>query len=285
MPVVAPGGVCVLMSLYSGSSPADVNVALGSLWAQSQPADQVIVVEDGPLPPALMQMLDKHASEHPELQRVRLPQNRGLGVALQAGLNVVSTEFVARLDSDDVADPTRLEKQTQFLAEHPDIAVVGTAVVEFDDARFQATGDVLLTRTKVRSLAHTHEDLVRYARMNSPLNHPSIMARTAALKAVGGYRDVHYMEDYDLWARLITAGYRLHSMAEPLTFFRTSAAQVQRRRKKMFAAECQMQRNLVAYGLISRPRAMANVIIRSAYRAIPTSLLAWVNAMLFHRGQ
>ena len=110
------------------------------------------------------------------------------------------------------------------------------------------------------------------------------MARTAALRSVGGYQTVHLMEDYDLWARLLAAGYRFHNLPEPLTYFRTSPAQLRRRTgKEMLKAEWQMQRNLVSYGLVSWPRATLNLLIRNTYRLLPQRLLKRVNWFLFHR--
>ena len=110
------------------------------------------------------------------------------------------------------------------------------------------------------------------------------MARTAVLRSVGGYQTVHLMEDYDLWARLLAAGYRFHNLPEPLTYFRTSPAQLRRRTgKEMLKAEWQMQRNLVSYGLVSWPRATLNLLIRNTYRLLPQRLLKRVNWFLFHR--
>jgi len=92
------------------------------------------------------------------------------------------------------------------------------------------------------------------------------------------------MEDYDLWARMLAGGARFHNLPEPLTHFRTSEQQLQRRAGKgMFAAERQMQANLVRYGLISRPRSWFNLAARTAYRLLPTALLTRVYGRLFHR--
>ena len=108
--------------------------------------------------------------------------------------------------------------------------------------------------------------------------------RTTAVNEAGGYHEVHHMEDYDLWARLLSSGARFHNLPEALTLFRTSPAQFQRRTGRgMFAAERQMQRNLVSYGLVSRPRSWVNLVVRTAYRLLPTGLLTAAYGRLFHR--
>ncbi|WP_257160438.1 glycosyltransferase [Corynebacterium cystitidis] len=269
--------ITALMSIYARTQPAELRVALDSLAAQTLPAARIIVVIDGPVPDELRTLID----EYPNAVAHPLEDNQGLGAALAAGLEQVDTEFVARLDSDDIAFPDRFEKQVEFLRNNPDIAVVGTAVQEFDDTIFSATGQLEASLGEIRRLP---EDPSAYAKLNSPLNHPSVMMRTADVRAVGGYRHLPFIEDYDLWARLLADGKKLHNMAEPLTYFRVSDAQLARRTdKKMLRSEIQLQKNLASYGLVSRPRAAANLVVRTTYRMLPTAVLRKVNELLFHR--
>lgn len=273
----SPTSVTALMSIYARTQPAELRAALDSLVAQSLPAERIIVVIDGPVPDSLRSPIDEYPSVLPH----PLEENQGLGAALAAGMEQVDTEFVARLDSDDIAFPQRFEKQVEFLRAHPDVAVVGTAVQEFDDDTFRDTGQLESSLGEIRRLP---EDPSGYAKINSPLNHPSVMMRTADVREVGGYRHLPFIEDYDLWARLLAAGKQLRNMEEPLTYFRVSDAQLARRTdKKMLASEIQLQKNLASYGLVSRPRAVVNFVVRTVYRMLPAGLLRKVNGMLFHR--
>ena len=89
-----------------------------------------------------------------------------------------------------------------------------------------------------------------------------------------------------VYARLIAGGWQVRNLPEALTDFQVTDAQFARRTgREMFAAEAKMLRNLIAYGLISRPRAVFNLAARSAYRVLPTGLLKRVYAVLFHRGE
>ncbi len=277
--------VTVLMSVYHRTGLADLDTALQSIWAQTTLPEKVLIVLDGPVGPELTQLIDAHRTAWPKVLRtIPLPTNQGLGIALQAGLSEVETTFVARLDSDDIAAPHRIATQLEYFDQHPELAVLGTTVQEFDDEVFRKTNDLHAASTNARVLPESHDGIRRYAAMNSPVNHPSVMARTAALRSVGGYQTVHLMEDYDLWARLLVAGYRFHNLPEPLTYFRTSPAQLGRRTgKEMFRAEWHMQRNLVSYGLISWPRAAVNLLMRNTYRLLPQRLIKRVNSVLFHR--
>lgn len=274
MPTMKRGSITVLISVYSRSDLNELDETLNSLWGQTLAAESVLIIKCGPTLNKLNQVIPYHQSRHPELATIQLEENQGLGPALQQGLAETNTEFFACIDSDDIALPHRLEHQIIFLQDHPDIAAVGTAVIEFDDHIYQKTKNLNLATTKIRSLPEKHDDIVWYCRVNSPLNHPSIMARTAIIRQSGGYRQLHFMEDYNLWALLISIGARLHNLTEPLTYFRTSTTQIQRRTVVgMFKPKWQMKRNHISYGIISKLQAILNLIVHTFYLTIPRPIL------------
>ncbi len=264
--------IAALVTVYHGTDPVELQRALDSLAAQTVPADDILIVLDGPVSEGTDGVVRGFVDKQKNARFLRLPENVGSGRASQAGIEAIETDFVLRLDADDVAKPERIEKQAIFLQAHPEVAVVGSAVEEFE----RSPGD----SGKIRRLP---ENPRNYAKWNSPLNHPSVMMRRTAVLASGGYRDVHYMEDYDLFTRLLRDGWQLHNLADPLTYFKVDDAQFARRTgKEMFAVERQMQRNLVEYGIVSRPRAVFNFLLRSAYRLMPSHLLKRAYSVLFH---
>ncbi|WP_295629084.1 glycosyltransferase [uncultured Corynebacterium sp.] len=282
--------LAVLMTVYHRVDPDHLDAALESLWAQTVPAGRVVLVGDGPLTPGLDDVIARHAADHPELDFLPQPTNRGSGPASQAGLDHIDEQWCARLDADDIAEPDRFAEQLAVVAgegtgasssegtsTHAIPDVIGTAMAEFDDDR---GGEIV----GVRRLPETHDEILKYARLNSPINNPSVMYRTARVKAVGGYRDAPYMEDYDLWARLLADGARFVNLPAPLTRFRATGMLDRRRSPGIYAAERAMQATLVDLGLISRPRAVTNFVVRSAFRALPTGLLGRAYRALFHRG-
>lgn len=265
-----------LITVYHKIEPEDLRASLASLATQTRPADEIVIVEDGPLGDGLREVIEGFLADNAEARVVRLARNQGSGPASAAGLETITTELFARQDADDISYPQRFEKQLDFFRKHPGIAVLGTAATEFRETTDNTVG--------VRRMPVEHEEISDYLRINNPISHPTMMVRTAAVIEAGGYRAVHHMEDYDLMARLLSHGYRFHNLTEPLVYFRTSPAQFERRTGKgMFAAERQMQQNLVNYGLISRPRSWVNLVVRSAYRVLPKQLLTRVYGTLFHR--
>lgn len=282
--------VSALVTVYHRIAPDDLAWALASLQQQSEPAEQAVIVADGPLPQPLQDIIDYFLATYPQRsQLVSLPDNQGSAVASNAGLAVCTEDFIARLDADDIAAPTRFARQREFLRSHPKVDVLGTAVAEFGEEELASnkTGDIRALEslhTTTRALPSNHQQITRYLKINSPINHPSAMIRRTALIAVGGYQHIHYMEDYDLWARLVAGGHTLHNMPEPLTYFRLSEHTFERRTgADMFRAERAMQAKLRQYGLISGPRSMVNLIARSAYRALPKPALRKVYRILFQR--
>ena len=261
--------ISALVTVYHGTDEHDLVRALDSLAAQTRPADELVIVADGPVSEGVRRVVERQ-----DARVIWLPENVGAGPASQAGLATIDSDYTARLDSDDAAKPARFARQLEYLEAHPEVGALGSAVEEFTET----PGDT----GKVRALP---ENPHAYAKINSPVNNPSVMLRTRAAVDVGGYKDVHFMEDYDLYARLIAGGWQVRNIPEALTDFQVTDAQFSRRTgREMLAAELRMQRNLVSYGLISRPRAAFNVAARSAYRALPAGLLRRVYAVLFHRG-
>ncbi|MFC3849282.1 glycosyltransferase [Corynebacterium hansenii] len=269
--------LAVLMTVYHRVDPSHLDAALESLWAQTVRAGRVVLVGDGPLTPDLDAVIARHAAAHPELDFRPQPENLGAGPASQAGLGLIDEEWCARLDTDDIAEPERFKKQLAVVdGPGPVPDVVGTAMAEFDD---DLGGDI----TGIRALPESHDEIAKYARINSPFNHPSVLFRTERVKKVGGYRHAPYMEDYDLWARMLADGARFANLPEPLTRFRVTGMLDRRRAKGIVASERRMQATLVDLGLVSRPRAAFNFAARSAFRALPTGLLRRAYRALFHR--
>lgn len=149
----------------------------------------------------------------------------GLVQALQAGVAAAHAPLIARMDADDIAAPTRLQRQVEMLGADPTLAVVSCLVECFPAGslrdgmrRYEQWLNGLCTPDAIRDALF----------VESPIAHPTAVIRRSALDAVGGYRDTGGPEDYDLWLRLLLRGHRAAKVPEVLLRWRDSPQRVSR---------------------------------------------------------
>jgi glycosyltransferase involved in cell wall biosynthesis len=137
--------------------------------------------------------------------------------ALNAGLACCRAPVIARMDADDVCHPRRLELQLAALECDPDVGVVSCGVRFFPRSRvaqgFRIYEDWL-------NSMRIHDEMSRERFVESPVVHPSVMLRRELLEGTGGYRDLGWPEDFDLWLRLFETGARFAKVDRPLYFWR-----------------------------------------------------------------
>ncbi|MEX2577584.1 MAG: glycosyltransferase [Verrucomicrobiales bacterium] len=183
--------------------------AIDSLRAQDF-RDLEIVLVDHDSSDESPAMMDKAAQQD---ARIRVFRGKGTFVeAANLAWRQARGALIARMDSDDVAREDRIGCQVEYLEGRPDLAACGTLVNILkrtpggDTA--PADGGYRRYETWINSIVEPAE-IAAQRFVDSPLPNPSTMIRRSALEAVGGYRDPAWAEDYDLWLRLLEAGYRL----------------------------------------------------------------------------
>jgi len=257
--------ISVLMSVYARERPEYLSEALQSLRNQSIIPAEVVLVKDGPLTPELDLAISE--SQLPNLKIIALQENRGLGVALRTGLDFCCHSLVARADSDDINDPRRLEEQFDFLNQNPAISVVGTWIDEFSTDPSQPD--------TVRETPVGVSRVLKFSRHRNPLNHMSVMFRKAAVVTVGSYRDFLWFEDYYLWVRLLTAGFRLDNIPKVMVHARVGNGMFSRRRGlKYFQREILLQLRFHRMKHTTSFHFFFNLVTRGAPRLIPERFMS-----------
>lgn len=251
----------VLMSVYAGEKAPFLEAALASLCGQTMPPARVVLVQDGPLPDALHEVIGRYRSLLP-LKEVELPVNLGLASALNAGLREVDTAWVARFDSDDICLPHRLERQA-LVALSGDFDIFGAQIEEFD----QHPGDLGL----MRLVPCEPERILAFARRRNPLNHMTVCFKADVVRSLGGYPDrIPLMEDYALWLLALARGARLGNGRDVLVAARTGAGMFARRGGLAYLrSELLMQRLCVKLGLKGPAGALLDGTIRMAGFVLP----------------
>jgi hypothetical protein len=163
------------------------------------------------------------------------------------------------MDADDIAVPNRFEIQLPLIAQAD---IVGGGLIEFVGEPENEVG------RRVPPIGSTH--ILRYARMHDPFNHPTVMYRRSAVQAAGGYGDFPLMEDYALFARMLSNGARPVNVPEPLVWYRVGATSFKRRGGTgLLRSELRLQREFRRSGFISTFEYIRNVLIRGGYRLVP----------------
>ena len=165
---------------------------------------------------------EQYQSKYPDkITLLQNQQNMGLNYTLNRCLDVADGEYIARMDGDDISLPMRFEKEVTFLNEHPEFAIVSTAMLFFDETGVWGKCQVIKQPNK--------NDFIKH----SPVHcHAPCMIRREAYLAVNGYTEDPRMlrfEDVNLWYKLYAKGYVGYNLQEPLYKMRDDQTAARRR--------------------------------------------------------
>ena len=211
--------ISVIMGIYNCAYT--LAEALDSLLAQTYQGFKVIMCDDGSKDNTV-EVAQSYVDCYPgKFILIRNERNMGLNYTLNYCLEYADTEYVARMDGDDISLPERFVKEIEFLDKHPNIAIVSTPMIYFDE-----TGDFRVGGGGGRY--PEKNDFVK----GTPFCHAPCMVRIEAYKAVDGYSvdpKLLRVEDYHLWFKMYAKGYRGYILPEPLYKMRDDRNAVARR--------------------------------------------------------
>ena len=261
----------VLMSVYHKENAEYLRTAMDSIWKQTIPTDDFVLVCDGPLNEELDAVIVKMVEEHPDtLHVVRLEKNGGLGNALNEGIKHCQHEIVARMDSDDISRPDRCERQLKVFQEHPDVSICSGIVEEFT----VSTDQIEARRVPPK----TQDQILAFVKKRNPFNHPCVLYKKSAVEAAGGYQDFYLLEDYYLWIRMLQNGAIGYNLQEPLLWMRAGSDMYKRRAGWKYARS---QKALFKYmknsGFISGSQYVQSVAVRAVSSLTPN----WLREFMF----
>ncbi len=197
------------------------------------------------------ELLEDWASMDGRLRVLREPAC-GLVATLNLGLAACRAPLVARMDADDVSHPRRLEIQTAFLDDHPMVGVVSCRVTHYPR---RGVGEGFRIYEQWLNSLLAHDEMFRERFVESPVAHPSVMVRRDILSSAGGYRDLGWPEDYDLWLRLFAAGVHFAKLDHGLFFWREHPGRLSRvHRRYSTEAFLRCKAHFLARGPLSNGR-------------------------------
>lgn len=259
--------VTVFMPVYNRERT--LHAAIDSVLGQTYGDFELLLIDDGSKDSSI-EIIRSYTD--PRIRLIVHEQNQGIPKTRNHGLELARGDLLAILDSDDVANRTRLARQVEFLDRYPDVAAVGSWLTRID-----GTG-----RTRGLIVRPTRPDDVRaHILFVSCFKNPAMMARTAVMRRYGYREEFTYCQDIDLWGR-ISEQHRLANLPKFLTRYRSGGESRRDEalafRMKMMAARNQLATLGVRFddGDLAR-----HVCLRNVSALVPTpEFLDWSDEWL-----
>jgi glycosyltransferase involved in cell wall biosynthesis len=205
--------ISVIMAVYNGA--AHLREAVESILDQTYRDFEFIIVNDASTDSS-QEILESFSDER--LVLIKNGTNVGLTKSLTIGLAKARGDYIARMDADDISLPERLEMQKAFLDTHPFVDVVGTAATIIDEDNHEQG---VKTPPGGTMLLAFHQLL------KNQILHPSVMFRKKVIVDAGGYNEaMPFVQDYELWSRLMARGNVLTTLKTPLIRYRLHGSSI-----------------------------------------------------------
>ena len=210
--------VSIAMGVYNAERT--LRKCIDSIREQTYSNWELIVCNDCSLD-RTQQILKKYQDEDQRIRVINNDKNRGLAYSLNECIRQAKGKYFARVDDDDLCLPQRLERQVSFLENHPQIDIVGTSMIVFDES-----GDC--------GIRYLPSKLTRDSFLKgSPFAHPTVMIKTKLIRELHGYdTSVGRAEDLNLWFRLYKYGGKGVNLTTPLYKYHETTNDYQKRSLK-----------------------------------------------------
>ena len=201
--------ISVLMPVYNTSKQFLVS-SLESCLNQTVNDYEIVVIDNGSSNDDTISILHEYSAKHAKVKVYkcpRQPDKKNLSVALNYGLTKCEYNLVARIDSDDLMTPDRLEKQLLYMRKNPDIDILGGQIFILQQRSITRHPPVITKKTPLQ--------------IHWFINHPTVMYRRDKILEIGGYKEVpvHFAEDYELWLRALTHGLQMRNLNEIIVHY------------------------------------------------------------------
>lgn len=205
--------VSVIMSIYDGIDIRFLDRAIDSIFNQTFKNIELIIVLDDVRREDIKECVNLYNKKFGK-KMILLINNKeeGFVACLNKAIKESTGDYIARMDSDDISLPNRIEKQVKFLEENKEIDALGTFAYEIDE------DDQMIFENR---MPISYEEIKNNFLIRNPFIHPTLIFRRGFFDKVGLYNS-HYkhMEDYELWCRTLCKGVYAENLPEFLYMFR-----------------------------------------------------------------
>ena len=232
--------VSVLMPVYNGEKY--LREAVESILNQIFSDFEFIIIDDGSTDNT-NDIIRSYSD--PRVRLVTNENNIGLTRSLNRGIDLSRSKYIARMDGDDVSLPARLEKQVEYMENHPETGVVGTRASEINH----------LGKITRRKTAHHISDKKMKVQLmfGTCFLHPSVMMRRRTLENTGICYDESFStsQDYFLWWRL-SSHTKFSNLSDALLHYRKHSSKLSHYATDDQSSNASRVRRLVIETMLSR---------------------------------
>ena len=264
----------VLMPLWYKEDLNNLKASIISIINQTVKHDEVVMIKDHSIDKDMQALIDnlfKDTSIKLNIYENYDLDKKGLSSILNFGVEKCRNSLIARMDTDDIADLHRCEAELEEFEKDIGLALVGTWVYEFDD-----NPDIIKA---VHSVPSDMENIKRRMKYTNPFNHPTVMFRKEVILACGNYdKNLRKNEDYDLWYRVVSGGYKCKNINKPMLKFRRGAMFNKRRKnREQHLGKIALKRHMLKDGYITKFEYAVSYTMEKLYFLMPT----WIRKVAF----
>lgn len=215
--------ISILLPIYYKESISVINNCFNSIFEQTIRPNEIVCALDDPSTSEIEDMIDRLMSKTDiKIIKCYCKRGSGLGAILNNGVQNCTSDYIARMDIDDIAIPERLEKERDYLDAHRNIDVVGSNIAEFESM----PDEIIAYRNVPADNIRCKEMLKR----RDPINHMTAMYRRKSILKAGNYSsEMISCEDTYLWTAFYAADLNFANIQENLVFVHAGKEMYERR--------------------------------------------------------
>lgn len=258
--------VSVVMPVYN--SERYIAEAIESILNQTYKNFEFIIIEDGSTDRSV-EIIKRYAKKDKRIRLIRNKENLRICKTLNKGIKLSKGEYIARMDSDDISYPLRLEKQVKFMEENKEVSVLGGWIKIID---------IINGEEYVRRYSGKDSQLKKDIFFFSPFAHPVVMIRKDSLRVLKYDSDYPNSQDLDLWFKLGERG-KFSNIQEVLLDYRIhekSATGSKQRRMELYANKIRWENCKNPHYHFGFKALIYNVLHRISIYLVPCKIKLWL---------